>query len=392
IVMDICMLNPFFHPYQGGTEKHVLEVSRRLAKKHDVTVLTARLPNTLPYEEIGGIKVKRLPAMIFYDAPHPLPPPVPVSPFFLTSLISEIPKHEIFHMHNRFFYNMLDEALIKRYGGKILGLTLHNARLKAIEPVTDFVGDLYDDFVGKQMMNACHALAAVSKDTLVNTAPANPKPKTRVIYNGVDINLFSPKNEEGTIRKKYNLGEDRLILSIARLQTQKGFVYLLQAFAEIVKEEKDVTLVILGKGPQEGYLKKFAADLGLGKSVIFITEKITEADLTELYAACEFFALASVWEPFGMVFCEAMASGKPVIGTNVGGIPEIIQDESGMLFEIRNASQIKEKMLALLRDEKLRKRMGANARERCVKNFTWELSAQGYEELYKPILEERKLK
>jgi glycosyltransferase involved in cell wall biosynthesis len=264
--------------------------------------------------------------------------------------------------------------------------------LKGIDFATDHFGNFFDDMVGRQTMHAVHALAAVSKDTLQMTAPPDVSAKTRVIYNGVDTALYNPKNKEGNIRKKYNLGEDRIILSIARLQPQKGFVYLLQAFADVAKEEKDVTLVILGKGPLEAYLKKYAADLGLGKSVIFITEKMPEADMTELYAACEFFVLASVWEPFGMVFCEAMASGKPAIGTSIGGIPEIIQEDSGLLFESRNWQQIKESMLKLLRDEKLRKRMGANARRRCEKNFTWDLSAKGYEELYGSILAERSRK
>ncbi|MEK6954186.1 MAG: glycosyltransferase family 4 protein [Candidatus Micrarchaeota archaeon] len=383
------MLNPFFHPYLGGTEKHVLEVSRRLAKKHDVTVLTAQVPNTPIYEELDGIKVKRIPCKVFYQTPYPVPPPAPVSPLFLTELIKEIPKHDIFHMHNRFFYTLLDVALIKRLGGKTIGLTLHNARLTGIDWATDTFGNLYDDVLGRQTMRAVHALAGVSRDTLELTAPRDVTAIKRVIYNGVDTVLYNPKNKEGNIRKKYNLGEDRIILSIARLQVQKGFVYLLKAFADVVKEEKDVTLVILGKGPLEGYLKKYASDLGLGKDVIFITEKMPESDMTELYAASEFFALASVWEPFGMVFCEAMASGKPVIGTKIGGIPEIIQEESGFLFESRNASQIKESMLKLLRDEKARRRMGANARKRCETNFTWDLSAKGYEELYKEVLEEK---
>ncbi|MFH1257722.1 MAG: glycosyltransferase, partial [Candidatus Micrarchaeota archaeon] len=86
--MNICMLNPFFHPYQGGTEKHVLEVSRRLAKKHDVTILTAKVPNTLEYEKFEGMKIKRVKCAIFYDTPHPVPPPVPVSPLFLSKLIA----------------------------------------------------------------------------------------------------------------------------------------------------------------------------------------------------------------------------------------------------------------------------------------------------------------
>ncbi|MFH1246515.1 MAG: glycosyltransferase family 4 protein, partial [Candidatus Liptonbacteria bacterium] len=104
----------------------------------------------------------------------------------------------------------------------------------------------------------------------------------------------------------------------------------------------------------------------------------------------EFFVLASVWEPFGMVFCEAMATGKPAIGTNVGGIPEIIREESGFTFESRNVHELKEKMQTLLNDESLRKRMGENARKRCVSNFTWDLSAQGYEELYKEVFEAKK--
>lgn len=385
--LRFCMLNPFFHPYLGGTEKHVLEVSRRLAKRHDVTVLTARSPGTKREEMLDGIRIRRVPALILNELPHPVPPPAPVSPLFLTELVRELPKHDVFHFHNRFFYTLLDAVIVKRLGGKTMGWTLHNARLKNVTWATDLFGDLYDDLVGKRLLGACHALAAVSADTMAATAPKDFKGKSRVIYNGVDTELFNPKNQEEDVRRRYNLPQKRLILSVARLMPQKGFGYLLQAFAKIAQKEKDVCLVILGKGPLEGQLRQEAVSLGIAKDVVFITQKISEADITELYAACEFFVLPSVWEPFGMVVCEAMSSGKPVIGTSVGGIPEIITPDCGLLVEPRNIGDLQNKMQTLLDDDALCRKFAVEGRRRVLNNFTWDLAAQGYEELYEQVFE-----
>ncbi|MBU1197763.1 glycosyltransferase family 4 protein [Candidatus Micrarchaeota archaeon] len=386
--MNICMLNPFFHPYQGGTEKHVLEVSTRLAKRHDVTVLTSRSPGTPNYHEIQGVKIKRVDCVVFQELPYPVPPPYPVSPFFLTELIKEIPKHDAFHFHNRFFYTMLDAVLVKRFGGKKLGWTLHNAALRGVDWATDHVGSAVDTLFGKKLLGACHALAAVSGNTMETTAPKDFRGKQRVIYNGVDVDLFHPRNKEEDIRKRFGIPPKRMLLSIARLQPQKGFRYLLQAYAKIVEDHPDVVLVILGRGPQEMQLRQEAASLGISKDIIFISKKITEAELTQLYAACEFFVLTSVWEPFGMVFCEAMASGKAVIGSTAGGIPEIITPKSGLLVETRNIGDLQNKMDLLLEDDQLRKRFESEGRKRVVKHFTWDLSAKGYEELYKQVFEE----
>ncbi|MFH1199883.1 MAG: glycosyltransferase family 4 protein, partial [Candidatus Micrarchaeota archaeon] len=385
--MDFLMLNPFFYPYQGGTEKHLIEVSRRLAKRHDVTVLTAKLPGTLAFEEIDGVKVKRVPCIVLEDLPKPVPPPAPVSPLFLTSLLAETGKHDVFHFHNRFFYSLIDVAVSKRVGRQKVGWTLHNARLKGVDFATDLFGDLYDRLIGRKMLRACHALAAVSANTMEVTAPKDFAGKQRVIYNGVDTELYNPANKEEGIRKRFGLPQKRIILSIARLMPQKGFSYLLQAFAKIQQEEKDACLAILGKGPLEAQLKQEASSLGISKDVFFITEKIKESELVQLYAACEFFVLASVWEPFGMVVAEAMSAGKPVIGSAIGGIPEIITPECGYLFEPRNIGDLQHKMEVLLADGKLCRSMGAQGRVRAQAKFTWDLAAKGYEELYKQVFE-----
>ena len=383
--MDICMLNPFYHPYQGGTEKHLYEVCRRLSKKHDVTVITSKLPGTKSFEFSEGVNVVRVDTLVLYKLPHFLPPPIPLSPFFLSRLLDEVNDHEIFHMHNRFFYNLVDVAIIKKLGGKTLGLTLHNARTQGIAPSTDFIGKFYDDFLGKEIMRRCDALAAVSRNTLELTAPKEFHGRARILYNGVDVDKYKPSNKEGDIRKKYGLPEGRFIFSVARLQPQKGYDYLLEAFAEISKKHKDVSLVILGRGPMEGELKKKCFELKIYDKVFFITQKLDEDDVSKLYAACELFALPSKWEPFGMVFAEAMSSGKPTIGTRIGGIPEIITPGTGLLCEPCSSKDLAEKIDFVLSNPKAGRRFGLEGRKRVAKVFTWENAVKGYEAMYKGI-------
>jgi len=101
-----------------------------------------------------------------------------------------------------------------------------------------------------------------------------------------------------------------------------------------------------------------------------------------MYAACDVFALPSVWEPFGMVLAEAMACGKPVIGTNAGGIPEVVTRDCGFTVRKRSAAALKEKVKTLLADKGLRKRLGAGGRKRAVKKFNWDNTAKDYEKMY----------
>jgi len=98
----------------------------------------------------------------------------------------------------------------------------------------------------------------------------------------------------------------------------------------------------------------------------------------------------SRYEPFGIVLLEAMASGKPVVASKVGGIPFVVEDgKTGLLFERGNVEVLAEKIIMLLRDEELRKRMGEAGRER-AKEFTWDKIAKQTVDLYKEILSKQK--
>ncbi len=387
--MKVCMLNPFFLPYQGGTEKHVWEVGKQLVKKgFEVTVLTTLLPDTKPREEFDGISVVRVGAlMVLQNLPtySPVPPPIAVAPAMSNS-IEEISRlMDIVHIHNRFFYSPDDAKNVKKKGAKLC-LTLHNAKTVGISPATDFFGTLYDEVRGQKIMEECDAIAAVSTNTKEVTVPERMWSKARTIYNGVNTEFFNPGNDAEKMRKELGLEGKKMVLTVCRLTEQKGLRYLIEA-AKTFTREHDAKLVILGVGSQEKELKELAERLGIGKDVVFVDRKLPEQDLAGIYAACDVFALASTWEPFGMVVCEAMATGKPVVTTSAGGLPEIVTPDVGFLVPPKDSAALAEKIGSALADEEMAKRMGIAGRKRVEENFTWDNTADAYEKMYKQVLE-----
>ncbi len=383
--MKILMLNPFFYPYQGGTEKHILEVGSRLVKKgFQVTVLTTLLPGTKERDELNGIEIRRVNAlMVMQKLPpySPVPPPIAVAPLMSNAIKEAAKEFDVVHIHNRFFYSPQDAKNVKKLGKK-LAITLHNARTQGISPATDFFGQIYDETNGREIMKQCDRIAAVSKNTLEVTVPKEFQNKGRVVYNGVNLEAFNPRVNGEKMKAELGCEGKKLVLTVCRLTEQKGLRFLLQAMKEVCAIRKDSRLAILGTGSQEEELRKIALKLGIEGKVIFINRKIPEGDLSALYSACDVFALPSLWEPFGMVLCEAMATAKPVVGTSAGGIPEIITPECGFLVKPKDAGGLAEKILWLLDDEKKARAMGIAGRRRVEKNFTWNQTAAGYEKMY----------
>ncbi len=372
--MRILMLNLFFPPYQGGTEKHVYEVAKRLAKKNDVTVLTARLPGTKKEEIVDGIRVVRSRAWVLKDLPGPLPPPIPVMPEHAADIQRLLPDHDVLHAHNRFFYGLDLVHWAKKFK-KPLYLTLHNARPEGIDFPTDFWGQAYDDTIGSAIMKSCTGILGVSQNTLDVTLPKKYKGQTAVAYNGVDTRIFRPQKNA----VKSQLGILKMVLCVARFVPQKGLEYLIDAMNLV----KDADLVLIGRGPLEKKLKQHAKKRGLQKRVHFLTQKIPEAQLAQYYAAADVFSLPSLWEPFGMVACEAMASSIPVVASRIGGLPEIIDDaKDGFLVPPKNPAALAEKIRFLLDHPARSKKMGQNGRLHVMKKFTWEKTAEAYAEMY----------
>ena len=379
--MDILMLNPFFYHYLGGTERHVIEVGKRLAKRHRVTVLTARLENTPEREDVEGINVVRTPAKIYWKAPHPIPPPYPVIKGLAQYIKVELAHADAAHIHNRFIYGPAEGKIVKQAGKKLF-LTLHNSRTVGIDWSTDFFGGLYDDFFAKPLMNMCDGVMGVSKNTLDITLPHGCPAKTAVVYNGIDEKFFVPGKQDSEWKEYFEMNElkRKKVLTNARLLEQKGLKYLVSAMRGI-----DADLIIVGRGPLHNKLAMQAKILGV--KAHFITERMTDVRLAALYKSVDAFVLPSLYEPCGIAILEAMGCGVPSIGSRIGGIQEIIKDgKSGILVRPHSSEDISHALNSVLFDKGVAKRLSIGARKRVLEKFTWDIVAKKVERFYKEVV------
>lgn len=179
--------------------------------------------------------------------------------------------------------------------------------------------------------------------------------------------------------------KNKRVLFVGRLIERKGIPYLIDAISKL---PLNVVLDIVGEGPLYGNLKNKIHSLGFDKRV-FLHGVVGEKKLKKFYVECDIFVLPSVidrWgdtEGLGVVLLEAMSFGKPVIGTRVGGIIDIIRDgKNGLLVEQKDANQIANAIKKLLLDAKLRSYLSGNGINTVNSQFSWESILAGVEKLY----------
>lgn len=196
-----------------------------------------------------------------------------------------------------------------------------------------------------------------------------------VIYNGVDIEKFKPMMTP--LRQKLGISDDTFLLVFAgRLVGWKGLSVAIDAISAL--QDKDVKLLIVGAGDDLDRLKKKASAKGVSEQVVF-HHPVEHSELPEFYAACDAGIFPSVGdEAFGITIAEAMACGKPVIASHIGGIPEVVGNEgtAGLLVTPGDAQSIVAAITYLSGLPDKGKKMGENARLRIESRYTWQHSAQ----------------
>ncbi|MGA2675391.1 MAG: glycosyltransferase family 4 protein [Methanobacterium sp.] len=209
--------------------------------------------------------------------------------------------------------------------------------------------------------------------------------KFQVIPFGVDINFFkplnTPKNEEVF-----------QILSVGYLIERKGFKYLIKAVKKVLKEYNNVTLKIIGSGPLKNKLQYLITELKLVNQVKLIGN-VSDNELLHLYNSSDLFILPSITdtqgntEGLGVVLLEAMACELPVIGSKVGGIPDIIIDnETGLLVNEKDILELSMKIKYLIDNKELRQKLATNGLNRVNKKFSWNQVMNSYLNIYKKTL------
>ena len=204
-----------------------------------------------------------------------------------------------------------------------------------------------------------------------------------VIHNGVDANQFTPsKSSDSHILEDVT---DPIILYASRLTVARGAHVLAQAIPTILKENQNVHFVFAGSGYTKPLFDIFEAK-GVPKEKVTVLGYIDYKDLPSLYAKAYAYVMPTSWENLPFKLLEAMSCAKPVVTTAVGGIPEVVKNGYNGLFTFRKPDAIAEKVIQLLDDEQLAKRLGHNARRTVLDNFTWDKTTMKTEKVYKELL------
>jgi glycosyltransferase involved in cell wall biosynthesis len=213
-----------------------------------------------------------------------------------------------------------------------------------------------------------------------------PEEKISVIHNGVDLTEFNPQIARTRIRSKFSLGENPIILSVGCASIWKGLPYLIRSMVDVTAKLPDAKLIVVGSKRYKSQMQLLARDLGIQENVLF-PGLVTREELSSYYSACDVVAMPTTCEGFPIVVLEAMASGRPVVASRVGGIPEAIETGSnGILFDPGNISQLAQALLCLLEDEPLRRDMGHKARLVAETNYDWKKITETYIAEFKRLL------
>ncbi len=262
----------------------------------------------------------------------------------------------------------------KRLAGAKVVMTDHNANRQARQAT-------------RAELLALDAAVGVSGRTAANLACPELDGKVCVIHNGVTVPAVA--SDRATVRMALSLPEDRMVaIMVGRLAPGKGHACLLSAVAELRDRGTPLTLVLAGDGPERGALEARAAELGLGADALMLLGY--RRDIPDLVAASDIFAFSSEDEGLPLSILEAMALGCPIATTPVGGIPEVLADETeALFFPVNDRPALVRRLERLCRDPGLRFHLAAAARARCLRDFTFSAMAQRYEDLYRRLLGRR---
>jgi spore coat protein SA len=365
-----------FSAYYGGAlARWTYEVYSRLVQEIDVTVFgfptTSEDVYPLPHQSSriwrGCEVVSRIPGARRYE-----------EQLWLRALLGRLREFDLLHIHNR--PQWVGSLRRMGYQGAIL-LHLQNDHLG------HWTSRMLDDLAAR--VDRVVVCSAFLRDCFAPKSSALAA-KTEVVFNGVNRELFFPRQE---------IRERKTIFFVGRLDAEKGVLQLLQAYARVLQAHPDATLVIggttgFGTHQETGYVRQLRelADSVVQncKGKVHFTGYIHhDQDLPRWFQKATIFTSPSLFqEPFGMVNAEAMACATPVVGASRGGIPEVLGG-AGLLVDPEDIENFAATLSALLARPAECARLGAAAYERCQRMFDWRLIAKSWAALLEQVVRPR---
>jgi glycosyltransferase involved in cell wall biosynthesis len=228
------------------------------------------------------------------------------------------------------------------------------------------------------------ALTAITEDCRQHALRAGaPSGKVHIIFNGTDLRRFSP--EPGGASPVDPRHGPHMIFACRQLFPRKGIRFLIEAAAMLAPRFPDLRLVLAGDGFERPELVRLAERLGIAERVTFLGW-VANASLPPYYRAAAVSVIPSLEEGFGIPAAEAMGCGVPVVATDAGGLPEVVEHGvTGLVVPRGDATALAGAIGELLDDPERRRRMGEAGRQRALRHFDWDRTAEQLEELYRSI-------
>ncbi|HLA11544.1 MAG TPA: glycosyltransferase family 4 protein [Pyrinomonadaceae bacterium] len=198
-----------------------------------------------------------------------------------------------------------------------------------------------------------------------------PADRFQLVYNGVDLSRVNDSGRSAEFRRHFKIPDNKkIVVQVSWIIPEKGIGDLLEVAKLVTAKRTNVQFVIVGDGPFRGQYRKQANDMGLG-DVVTWTGLMKDPFHEGVYEAADIVCQLSRWEEvFGWMISEAMAFGKPVVATRVGGIPELVAEgETGFLVNRADVNAAAERVLSLLDDAELRKTLGRTGRQKTERKF-----------------------
>ncbi len=369
------------YPTIGGSGIIATELGKLLAEKgHEVHFITTGLPFRLEkvYSNIYYHEVEVNQYSVFQYPPYDLS---------LANKMAEVTRREdldILHVHYAIPHAICAFLAKEMVGGDLkIVTTLHG---------TDITVLGYDQSLSEMIrfgIEKSDAVTAVSSDLIKETETLLHIEKNIVpVYNFVDHRVYHKK--DGTVlRRDYKIAEDeKVIIHVSNFRQVKRVPDVVRSFAQIVKQV-NAKLLLLGDGPEYSTVCRLVKELGLRDKVLFLGNQKHVADFLSI---SDLMMLLSEKESFGLVLLEAMACEVPVIGTNAGGIPEVVVDGvSGFICDIGDVDAISAKAIEILTNDDLHKKMANESVKRANTFFSTDTIISQYEDIYYTILNKRKV-
>lgn len=363
------------YPTVGGSGVIATELGKMLAERgHEIHFITSSVPFRLNkiYSNVFFHEVEVNNYSVFQYPPYDIA---------LASKMAEVVKEQqldILHVHYAIPHAVC-AVLARDMSEENFGIvtTLHGTDISVLGEDSTLASAIK---YGIDRSDAVTAVSEALKQQTYERIDTNKPIET--IYNFVDENVFRPV-DPGNLKQQFGISDDeKVIIHISNFRKIKNLPDVVGSFLQI-REKIPAKLLLVGDGPEKQRVKEIVKESPYKKDVLFLGK---QENITELFAISDLKLLLSEKESFGLVLLEAMACGVPGIGTNIGGIPEVIEHGvNGYIVELGDTRAVAELAVGLLQDETKHQQFRDAALESVQKNFHETKIIEQYERIYERL-------